>query len=147
MNSEQLKAIIASYWRYVSAATGLKTTVTRKGGNLVGIFVHRQPKGLLTKELEGVEELGEMLQNYGPLSDGDEVTVEITAPWHQIRELLGLKFDDRIWFHPGVGCGGCGTIGEGTPENLPPGWKIRRHRGGHMYLCPNCQKKPKAKSV
>lgn len=48
---------------------------------------------------------------------------------------------------PGVGCGGCGAIVEGTPENLPPGWKIRRHRGGHDYRCPNCQKKKKGKSV
>lgn len=62
------------------------------------IFVHRQPKGFLTKELEGVAELDEMLRGYGPLSDGDEVTVEITAPWHQIRELLVFKFDEKIWF-------------------------------------------------
>lgn len=48
---------------------------------------------------------------------------------------------------PGIGCGGCGAIAEGTPENLPPGWKIRRHRGGHDYRCPNCQKKPKKASV
>jgi len=66
----------------------------------VEIFVHRQPKGFLTKELEGVAELDEMLQSYGPLSSGDEVTVEITAPWRQIRELLLYKFDNPIWFQP-----------------------------------------------
>jgi len=105
---------------------------------IMEIFVHRQPQGFITKELESADELGELLTNYGPLSDKDEVTIEVTASWQEIRELLS-KLSDSIWFHLEVGCGGCGVIAKGTPENLPPGWKIRRHRGGHDYRCPNCQ--------
>jgi len=62
------------------------------------IFVHREPRGYITNELEDVQELGELLTNYGPLGDEDEVTVEISAPWHRIRELRsGEKFHDA-WF-------------------------------------------------
>ena len=65
------------------------------------VFVHRQPKGYITNELEDVQELGELLTNYGPLGDEDQVTMEITAPWSFIRDLLsGEKFHDA-WFTPG----------------------------------------------
>lgn len=60
---------------------------------------------------------------------------------------LTTLLESKLARSPGIGCGGCGAIAEGTPENLPPGWKIRRHRGGHDYRCPNCQKKPKKASV
>lgn len=66
------------------------------------VFVHRQPTGYITSELEDVEELAELLTNYGPLTDEDEVTVKITASWRDIRELLsGSKFSDA-WFTPGI---------------------------------------------
>jgi len=64
------------------------------------IFVYTQPKGYSISELEDVQELGELLTNYRPLGDNDEVTVEIRAPWNFIRDLLsGEKFHDA-WFTP-----------------------------------------------
>jgi hypothetical protein len=63
------------------------------------VFVHRDPAGYMTDEMEGVQELGEMLTNYGPLGDDDEVTVEIKAPWSFIRDLLSLPVFGEIWFH------------------------------------------------
>lgn len=68
------------------------------------VFVHRQPKGYLTKDLEDVKELGELLTNYGPLADDDEVTAEITGPWSTIKELLShpvfMSLFGDIWFNP-----------------------------------------------
>jgi len=64
------------------------------------IFVHRQPKGYITNELEDIEELGELLTNFGPLGDDDEVFVEITAPWRLIRELLSSPTLSDAWFNP-----------------------------------------------
>jgi hypothetical protein len=63
------------------------------------IFVHRQPEGFITNELQDLEELGELLTHYGPLSDADEVTVEITATWREIRTLLSLPLFNEAWFH------------------------------------------------
>lgn len=64
------------------------------------VFVHRQPKGFITNQLEDVQELGELLTNFGPLGDDDEVTVEITAPWRLIRELLSQPMFSDAWFSP-----------------------------------------------
>lgn len=64
------------------------------------VFVHRAPRGYLTKELEDVDELAELLTTYGPLSPDDEVTVEITGAWHVIRDLLSLDAFKEIWFTP-----------------------------------------------
>lgn len=64
------------------------------------VFVHRQPKGYLTKDLEDINELRELLTNYGPLTDDDEVTVEITASWREIKGLLELGELEGIWFNP-----------------------------------------------
>lgn len=64
------------------------------------VFVHRQPKGYFTKELEGVQELGELLTNYGPLGDEDEVIVMISAPWRIIRDLLSSPMFSDVWFSP-----------------------------------------------
>lgn len=61
------------------------------------VFVHRQPRGFVTSQLEGPEELGELLTRYGPLGEDDEVTVEITAPWSVLRELLGLYAFRGVW--------------------------------------------------
>lgn len=64
------------------------------------VFVHRQPKGYIISEREAVQEIGELLSNYGPLGPNDEVTVEITAPWCFVRDLLSnLKFHDN-WLSP-----------------------------------------------
>lgn len=62
------------------------------------IFVHRAPRGYVTSELENVDELGKLLTNYGPLSDDDEVMVEITASWSFIRKLLSLDLFRDAWF-------------------------------------------------
>ena len=64
------------------------------------VFVHRQPKGYITNELEDVHELGELLSKYDPLGDEDEVTIEITGPWHRIRELLSGPMFSDVWFAP-----------------------------------------------
>lgn len=62
------------------------------------IFVHRAPRGYVTSELEDVNELAELLTNYGPLSDDDEVIVEITASWSFVRQLLSLDLFNDAWF-------------------------------------------------
>ena len=63
------------------------------------VFVYREPKGFETRDLEGIEELGEQLTNYGPLTDDTEVKVEITAPWREIKGLLELPEMEAIWFN------------------------------------------------
>jgi len=108
------------------------------------VFINRNPTGCETFDLEDLNELEEQLKSFDalkPLDDKAEIHVEITGTWGEIRELLSQPCFKDIWFRPKIVCAGCGAIGEGTPENLPPGWKIRRHRGGHDYRCPNCQKK------
>ncbi|GAJ20900.1 unnamed protein product, partial [marine sediment metagenome] len=68
------------------------------------VFVHRAPTatGYLTYELEGVVELEEMLNSSTlnkPLTDDEEVSVEITGRWGKIKPLLsGPAFAD-IWFN------------------------------------------------
>ena len=67
------------------------------------VFVYREPKGFETRDLEGIEELGEQLTNYGPLTGETEVKVEITASWRKIKELLSLvefSLTEAIWFNP-----------------------------------------------
>jgi len=62
------------------------------------IFVHKEPTGYVTSELEDVNELGKLLTNYGPLLDEDEVIVEIRAPWSFVRQLLSLDLFNDAWF-------------------------------------------------
>jgi hypothetical protein len=66
------------------------------------VFVHRDPTGYTMDEVENVQELQELLSsgNYGPLSDSDEVTMEIRAPWTFIRDLLCHPFFAELWFNP-----------------------------------------------
>ena len=68
------------------------------------VFVYREPKGFETRDLEDIEELGEQLTNYGPLTDDTEVKVEITGPWAKVRELLthpvNTDLFGDIWFNP-----------------------------------------------
>ena len=61
------------------------------------IFVSRDPKGFMPAALKDVDELGERLRKYGPLGDDDEVTMEITAPWKFIRELLSSEMFRNQW--------------------------------------------------
>lgn len=73
------------------------------------VFVYREPKGFETRDLEGIEELGEQLTNYGPLTDDTEVKVEITASWRKIKELMSLvefSLMEQIWFNPNLNRGG-----------------------------------------
>ena len=66
------------------------------------VFVHRDPTGYVTKELEGIDELEELLrrlESLSPLDDDAEVRVEITGRWGKIKALLaGPSFAD-IWFN------------------------------------------------
>ena len=64
------------------------------------VFVHRQPKGFITKDLEDIEELAEQLGNYGLLTPDEEVTIEITAKWSEIRDILSQPAFANIWFNP-----------------------------------------------
>lgn len=61
------------------------------------VFVYREPKGFETRDLEGIEELGEQLGIYGLLTPDTEVKVEITAPWREIKGLLELPQMKAIW--------------------------------------------------
>ena len=61
------------------------------------------PMEFTTEDLEGVEELEEHLKDFegfNPLTDTEKVTVEITAPWRQIEDLLALPFFSSIWQDP-----------------------------------------------
>lgn len=67
------------------------------------VFVHRSPTGYQTFDMEGIEELEEHLRNVHtlqPLDDNDEVHVEITGKWGEIRELLSQPCFKEIWFDP-----------------------------------------------
>lgn len=70
---------------------------------MLDMFVHRAPTGFETFDMEGIEELEEQLKGidtFKPLDDGQEIHVEITGPWGEIRELLSQPFFNKIWFDP-----------------------------------------------
>lgn len=70
---------------------------------MLDVFVHRAPAGFETFDMEGIEELEEQLKGidtFKPLDDKQEVHVEITGPWEEIRELLSQPFFKKIWFDP-----------------------------------------------
>lgn len=70
---------------------------------MLDVFVHRNPSGFETFDLEGIEELEEQLKGidtFKPLDDKQEVHVDITGPWGEIRELLAQPCFKRIWFDP-----------------------------------------------
>ncbi len=67
------------------------------------VFVHRNPIGCETFDLEDIKELEEQLSSFGvlrPLDDKAEVLIEITGTWGQIRELLSQPCFKDIWFDP-----------------------------------------------
>lgn len=67
------------------------------------VFVHRAPYGFETLKLEDTEELEEMLkgiETFEPLGDREEVHVEITGEWGEVKELLSQPFFKKIWFDP-----------------------------------------------
>ena len=67
------------------------------------IFVHRDPVGYMTSELEDIRELEEHL-GYSPslnqLNDNSEVSVEITGTWSEIKNLLSQPCFKGAWFDP-----------------------------------------------
>jgi len=70
---------------------------------MLDVFVHRNPTGFETFDMEGIEELEEQLKGidtFKPFDDKQEVHVEITGPWGEIRELLSQPFFKKIWFNP-----------------------------------------------
>ena len=70
---------------------------------MLDVFVHRNPTGFETFDMEGIEELEEQLKGidtFKPLDDKGEVYVEITGPWGEIRELLSQPCFKQIWFDP-----------------------------------------------
>ena len=84
------------------------------------VFVHRSPKGFETFDLEGIEELEEQLRgldSFDKLDDQEEIHVDITGRWGEIRELLSQPFFKRIWFRV---CRVCGCT-EGNPCQTPEG--------------------------
>jgi len=67
------------------------------------IFVHRNPTGCETLDLEDIVELEEQLRGmdtFSPLDDKAEVHVEITGTWSEIRELLSQSYFKDVWFDP-----------------------------------------------
>ena len=67
------------------------------------IFVHRNPTGCETFDLEDIAELEEQLKGmdtFKPLDDKSEIHVEITGTWGEIRELLSQPCFKDIWFDP-----------------------------------------------
>lgn len=67
------------------------------------VFVHRNPTGCETFDLEDIRELEEQLGSFsalGPLDDKAEVKVEITGNWGEIRVLLSQTIFKDIWFDP-----------------------------------------------
>lgn len=67
------------------------------------VFVHRNPVGCETFDLEGIEELEEQLKaidTFKPLDDEEQILVEISGPWGEIRDLLSQPFFNKIWFDP-----------------------------------------------
>lgn len=70
---------------------------------MLDVFVHRDPSGFETFDMEDIKELEEQLKGldtFKPLDDKEEVHVEITGPWSEIRELLSQPYFNRIWFDP-----------------------------------------------
>ena len=115
------------------------------------VFIRRNPIGYTTGDLEDVEELEEKLrglQSFHPLSDAEEVIVEVTAPWGTIKRLLAEPFFNSIWFDPkkpgpaiAYHCGVCG-IEECAPEPmLPEGWGLSQpdEEGSQHWLCRQCK--------
>lgn len=67
------------------------------------VFVHRNPTGCETFDLEDINELEEQLKSFSPLkplNDDSEVKVEITGTWAEIKELLSQPCFKGIWFDP-----------------------------------------------
>ena len=64
------------------------------------VFIHRSPIGVETFDLEDIQELEEHLKGFDtfkPLSDKEEITVEIKGSWGEIRELLSHSCFQNIW--------------------------------------------------
>jgi len=67
------------------------------------VFVHRSPRGFETSDMDGIEELEERLKGidtFKPFDESEEVTMEVKAPWWQIRQLLSQPLLMDIWFDP-----------------------------------------------
>lgn len=67
------------------------------------VWVTRSLSGFETFDMEGIEELEVMLKGLAvskPLTDQEEVTVEITGSWAEIKELLSQPVFNKVWFDP-----------------------------------------------
>ena len=67
------------------------------------VFVHRNPTGCETSDLEDIAELEEQLKGidtFSPLDDKSEVLVKITGNRGEIRDLLSQPCFKDIWFTP-----------------------------------------------
>ena len=68
------------------------------------IWIRRgSPCGFLTNQMEGVEEMEEQLrgiETFRPLQETEEVTVEITGSWGEIKRLLNEPAFKDVWFKP-----------------------------------------------
>ena len=113
------------------------------------VFVHRDPTGYQTFDMEGIDELEEHLKSvetFEPLDDNEEVHLDITGRWSEIRELLSQDCFKEIWFDPRTSpsavryfCDVCG-IGEwSTSEKLPDGWITKKDEADRLILCPVCK--------
>ncbi|KKL80977.1 hypothetical protein LCGC14_1999360 [marine sediment metagenome] len=68
------------------------------------VFIRRgSTSGFLTNQMEGVEEMEEQLrgiETFRPLQETEEVTVEITGSWGEIKRLLSEPTFKDVWFKP-----------------------------------------------
>ena len=113
------------------------------------IFVHRNPTGCETFDLEDPKELEEQLKSFdalGPLDDKSEIHVEITGSWGEIKELLSQPCFKDIWFDPERSpsavqyfCDVCGAGEWAHSDRLPKGWMAKKEAPGGVILCPKCK--------
>ncbi len=116
------------------------------------IFVHRDPAGFETFDLEDINELEELLGGHEvtPLEDNTEVHVEITGKWSEIRGLLSNPVFKTIWFDPKRSptaveyyCDRCEASEWGHSDSLPKGWRNYHDDNGVLIrtVCPKCREK------
>ena len=68
------------------------------------IFVRRGgPSGFLTNQMEDLDEMEEQLriiETFHPLQETEEVIVEITGKWGDVKQLLSEPAFQDVWSKP-----------------------------------------------
>ena len=64
------------------------------------VFVHREPTGCATSDLENVKELDEILSYLAtvkPLCDDSEIKIDIICTWEEATVILAQSCFKDIW--------------------------------------------------